>query len=1207
MIKTGCLATLGILTCLGSLLGVQVQTAFAEGSQDLVSSGGDRPYLEFRSDLNGGIPRRTIVKVYANVGETISFGSSAVGIGAGVINYRNPNNTGGSCGASGLIANRAQEVAGPGNGSGGTFVPCTVTVGPGQGGVWEVDFVSPDINSGTNPPPITGTSAWTQSATTGVISAWDVTVRSSGGAKIPGRVYANYYAFNIGSNGRQLSSKLFVLTQEGYRYSIDLNRLDPFGFIFFANRTSFFNQTTGRPLFRSLQFTGANPGQLPPNYFLQNPNLPDSGPYVTHKLFLNTPDATMPSSANSPTGLTWLYNLPVAPPSPGNFKFTGIEGTNGQAGTNPLGGTLTFDSPLQTSYSITIDLSGDGVYGNSNDRTFLGQAVVGANSVFWDGRDGNNNPVAPNTIPYAVRANLYGGEAHFPMIDAEQNPNGIIVQRQNQPPGPTSAADHPDNIYYDDRNTGIDHTVCNSAETNTSAGVNTPTCYGNGPNPRAALTGILSTTGAHAFTSNFGDRRGIDTWVYYPSVDVNLNGGIVLKQADLVVNKTVDLTIANPGNTLTYTITVTNSGPSDSPGITLQDTLPASLINVNWTCSITSGTGSCGAASGSGNNINTTLSLNNQAVATYTVTASVSGSASGSVTNTGTVVRNNDITDPNPSNNTDDATTVINATPPPGGTICYAVADSNDRLVRLDISSGVETNVGPLGSAVDVEAIAYWPISNTLYAADAGRLGRINTTTGAYTNIGPIGSGTGSAGTKTFGDVDGLAFNPYTGELYGAVRDGDGGAPQDLLIKINPTTGQRVANAFGAGVDYLVIQTAATTGFNDVDDIAFDPETGFLYGIANQGDGSADRYVRINTTTGATTVIGPFGVTDLEGLTAFNDGSFYATTGDSSTTVGDRNRFYRVNKTTGQVTSISQLTVGTDYEAIDCLTGPPNRITGTVFLDPDTSGTLNAGDSGTLNAQVRLYRDVNGNGIVDGTDVLIVPQSSASNGTFDFLFAASGSFVLDVNPSTLPPSHSTFTTDNVEAAAFGNSLGQTDANNNFGHFTNANLAIVKRITAINGTRLTTSVDDPTVFDNHPKWPSGMSGAGISTFLAGAIQSNIEPGDVVEYTIYYLATGNAPVTNVNLCDRIPTGTTYINNSMILFTSGNTNTLSDISTDGDGAQFLPINNNAAVPCPGSNSNGTLLVNLAPSPSQLPNATGPGTPTNAYGFLRFRATVN
>jgi uncharacterized repeat protein (TIGR01451 family) len=1215
MIKTGYLATLGILTCLGSLLGGQVQTAHAEGSQDLISSGGDRPYLEFRSDLNGGIPRRTIVKVYANAGETISFGSSAVGIGNGVINYRTPNNTAGSCGASGLIANRAQEVAGPGNGSGGTFVPCTVTVGPGQSGVWEVDFVSPDTNSGINPPPLAGTAAWTQSATTGVISAWDVTVRSSGGAKIPGRVYANYYAFNIGNNNRQISSKLFVLTQEGYRYSIDLNGLDPFGFIFFANRTSFFNQNTGRPLFRSLQFTGANPGQLPPNYFLHNPNLPDNGPYVTHKIFINTPDAAMPSSASSPTGLTWLYNQPVPPPLPGNFKFTGIEGTNGQAGTSPLGGSLTFDSSLQTSYSITIDLSGDGVYGNGNDRTFLGQAVVGANSVFWDGRDGNDNTVAPNIIPYGVRVNLYAGEAHFPMIDVERNPNGIIVQRQNQPPGLTSAADHPDNVYYDDRNTGIDYTVCSDGETNTSAGVANPTCYGIGPTPRAALTGIISTTGAHAFThvgtavaQGFGDRRGMDTWVYFPSGDVNLAGGILLKQADLIINKTVDLATASAGNTLTYTITVTNGGPSDSPGITLQDTIPASLNNVNWTCSITSGTGSCGAASGSGNNINTTLSLNNQAVATYIVTASVSGSASGSVTNTGTVVRNKDITDPNLANNTDDATTVINATPPSGGTICYAVADSNDRLVRIDISSGTETNVGPLGSAPDVEAIAYWPITNTLYAADAGRLGTINTTTGAYTNIGTIGSGNGSAGNKTFGDVDGLAFNPYTGELYGSVRDGgNDGTPQDLLIKINPTTGARIANAFGAGVDYLVIATAATTTFNDVDDLAFDPETGLLYGIANQGSGSADRYVRINTTTGATTAIGPFGVTDLEGLTAFNDGSFYATTGNDSTTASQRNRFYRVNKTTGQVTFISQLTVGTDYEAIDCLTGSPNRITGTVFLDPDTSGTLNAGDSGTVNAQVRLYRDVNGNGLVDGGDVLILPQNSASNGTYDFLFAASGSFVLDVNPSTLPPSSSTFTTDNLEAAAFGNSLGQTDANNNFGHFTNANLAIVKRITAINGTRLTTSVDDTTIFDNHPNWPSGTSGAGISTFLAGATQSNIEPGDVVEYTIYYLATGNAPVTNVNLCDRVPTGTTYIPNSMILFTSGNTSTLSDTNTDGDGAQFLPINNNTAVPCPGVNSNGTLLVNLAPSPIQLPNATSPGTPTNAYGFLRFRATVN
>ncbi|MEO1635213.1 MAG: hypothetical protein AAFS04_09045, partial [Cyanobacteria bacterium J06631_9] len=120
---------LGVLTLVGCAVGLPISAADAEGSQDLVSSGGDRPYLEFRNDTNGGIPRRTIIKAYAEVGETIDLGSSAVGTGGGIINYRMPDGTAGTCGAGvGEIANRAEEVAGPGDGTGGTFIPCTVAV-----------------------------------------------------------------------------------------------------------------------------------------------------------------------------------------------------------------------------------------------------------------------------------------------------------------------------------------------------------------------------------------------------------------------------------------------------------------------------------------------------------------------------------------------------------------------------------------------------------------------------------------------------------------------------------------------------------------------------------------------------------------------------------------------------------------------------------------------------------------------------------------------------------------------------------------------------------------------------------------------------------------------------------------------------------------------------------------------------------------------
>ncbi|MGD1896874.1 MAG: hypothetical protein ACFB16_07965, partial [Phormidesmis sp.] len=240
------LKQLSLLAGTGCLLGLSALPAYSEGSQDLVDVNGYRPFLEYRNIFNGDVRRRTTIKVYARAGETIDLGSSAVGIGSGVIEYHAPNNTSGDCAATGLIANRNEEIAGPGDGTGNTFIPCTIAVTAATEGIWEIDFVSPSPGASGNPTPTPSTSAWTQT-NSGYVFAWDATVRSSTGTAIEGRVYANYYAFNMGGNGGaiQLSSEFNVLTKEGYQYRNDLNSIDTFGFIFFANRYGFFDTTSG--------------------------------------------------------------------------------------------------------------------------------------------------------------------------------------------------------------------------------------------------------------------------------------------------------------------------------------------------------------------------------------------------------------------------------------------------------------------------------------------------------------------------------------------------------------------------------------------------------------------------------------------------------------------------------------------------------------------------------------------------------------------------------------------------------------------------------------------------------------------------------------------------------------------------------------------------------------------------------------------------
>ncbi len=145
------------------------------------------------------------------------------------------------------------------------------------------------------------------------------------------------------------------------------------------------------------------------------------------------------------------------------------------------------------------------------------------------------------------------------------------------------------------------------------------------------------------------------------------------------------------------------------------------------------------------------------------------------------------------------------------------MADGGDILTlvdRTDTSAATnEATIGALG-VTTVEAIAYRSTTGVLYGANGGQLGIIDQGTGAFAALAStFGAGSGALGAITFSDVDGLAFDPYTGVLYGTHRRGG----PDVLIVIDPVTGAHVPGAFGAGVDYVVID--GILGLEDVDDI----------------------------------------------------------------------------------------------------------------------------------------------------------------------------------------------------------------------------------------------------------------------------------------------------------------------------------------------------------------------------------------------------
>ena len=203
------------------------------------------------------------------------------------------------------------------------------------------------------------------------------------------------------------------------------------------------------------------------------------------------------------------------------------------------------------------------------------------------------------------------------------------------------------------------------------------------------------------------------------------------------------------------------------------------------------------------------------------------------------------------------------------------------------------------------------------------------------------------------------------------------------------------------------------------------------------------------------------------------------------------------------------------------------------------------------------------------------------------------------------------------------------------------LILLKRITKINGLTtgktltgapidLTTVVAQP----DNPATPRNESADAsntnwpTTTYPQGAIDAGaIKSGDTIEYTIYFLSGGKAPVTNANFCDWVPKNTTFVPDSyglgkgIQLAIGSLLNTFTNVPDTDRGVFYNP----GAIPpatYPDANTfklncmspagtDGAVVVNLVnntlTSPeNQLPNATAAGTPGNSYGFVRFVSKV-
>ena len=122
------------------------------------------------------------------------------------------------------------------------------------------------------------------------------------------------------------------------------------------------------------------------------------------------------SAVSAPTGAFEIY-LHVPEVAKGNTAAPVVTnfGHAGQCAQSIVPGndtTFTFTSSTAGTYLLVVDLDKDGTYDPSKgDIVLTGAAVVGANPVVWDGKDGSGAAVPAGT--YQARVSVRLGEFHF--------------------------------------------------------------------------------------------------------------------------------------------------------------------------------------------------------------------------------------------------------------------------------------------------------------------------------------------------------------------------------------------------------------------------------------------------------------------------------------------------------------------------------------------------------------------------------------------------------------------------------------------------------------------------------------------------------------------------------------------------------------------------------------------------------------------------
>lgn len=456
---------------------------------------------------------------------------------------------------------------------------------------------------------------------------------------------------------------------------------------------------------------------------------------------------------------------------------------------------------------------------------------------------------------------------------------------------------------------------------------------------------------------------------------------------------------------------------------------------------------------------------------------------------------------------------------------CFTISDSENKIYKFRLSDGTILDSKSLSSLSSPEASTLNHAGDTLWILNQDELHFVKTNGTSLINTKVSGSNisgqtlSGSLGNRTISDFDAMSV-----DVNGNIWAGSSSNDPCLLVVIDPSTGNVLEDYFGSGKDYLVVNNSGYSALR-FDAMAFDPLSNQLYANLNGTSQNYDYLFKINTSTGAMTLVRQFNtISDVEGMAFDAVGDLYVVTGSNASSSSDDNKLWKVDLINGDVTEKFSLWGG-DMETCDCILGDPItsvEVSGYVFYDTneDTTFTSNSTDIGVTGYLVKLYDDANNNGLFDeGTDQLIDSVETYSDGFYNFrLNYTSGTdrYILVSSIADLPTDN-IYTTDNIETATF-TAGRQKDEDNNFGYVADT----TQSVNVISGTVFADLNEDGALQNT---FEIGVAGVTVYLYEDSDCDGEIDNGEaVLDSTIVgtdgkysfvrnYDTTGNISTTTV----------------------------------------------------------------------------------------------